>query len=156
MNKKRIQTFFALNLLSNFTMWALFTRALTASPSTTKVSITNTASNFLVTAILGMIVFAEHVRGLWWLGAAMIGAGCILVGMRDGDGEKKVDSGVAGGGDGDGDDEGGIRVVREHAGDGSAEESVQLLGGDESMSESEDEGNDTRRKSRRKNGGDGE
>ncbi|KAL1999830.1 hypothetical protein VTN02DRAFT_3904 [Thermoascus thermophilus] len=151
-------TFFALNLLSNFTMWALFTRALTASPSTTKVSITNTASNFLVTAILGMIVFAEHVRGLWWLGAAMMGAGCILVGMRDGDGEKKGDSGVAGGGDGDGDgdDEGGIRVVREHAGDGSVEESVQLLGGDESVSESEDEGNGTRGEIRRKNGGDRE
>ncbi|KAL2006312.1 hypothetical protein VTN00DRAFT_9966 [Thermoascus crustaceus] len=130
-------TFFALNLLSNITMWALFTRALTASPSTTKVSITNTASNFLVTAILGMIVFGEHVRGLWWLGAAMMGAGCILVGMRDGDREKKGDSSDAGGGDGD--DEGGIRVAREHAGDGSAEESVQLLGADESVSESEDE-----------------
>lgn len=64
-------------------MWALFTRALTAAPSTTKVSITNTSANFLVTAILGMIVFSERVGGLWWLGAAMMGAGCILVGMRD-------------------------------------------------------------------------
>jgi hypothetical protein len=64
-------------------MWALFTRALTAAPSTTKVSITNTSANFLVTAILGMIVFGERVRGLWWLGAAMMGAGCILVGMRE-------------------------------------------------------------------------
>jgi hypothetical protein len=64
-------------------MWALFTRALTAAPSTTKVSITNTSANFLVTAILGMIVFGERVRGLWWLGAGMMGAGCILVGMRE-------------------------------------------------------------------------
>lgn len=64
-------------------MWALFTRALTAAPSTTKVSITNTSANFLVTAILGMIVFSERVGGLWWLGAVMMGAGCILVGMRD-------------------------------------------------------------------------
>lgn len=64
-------------------MWALFTRALTAAPSTTKVSITNTSANFLVTAILGMIVFGEPVHGLWWLGAAMMGAGCILVGMRE-------------------------------------------------------------------------
>ncbi|CAG7935254.1 unnamed protein product [Penicillium nalgiovense] len=73
-----------LNVLCNVIMWALFTRALTAGPSTVKVSITNTASNFLATALLGMIVFQEAVGGLWWLGAAMMGAGCILVGMREG------------------------------------------------------------------------
>ncbi|KAJ5563299.1 Pyridoxamine 5'-phosphate oxidase [Penicillium sp. DV-2018c] len=74
----------ALNILCNVIMWALFTRALTAGPSTTKVSITNTASNFLATALLGMIVFSEAVGGLWWVGAGMMGAGCILVGMREG------------------------------------------------------------------------
>ncbi|KXG53994.1 FMN-binding split barrel-related protein [Penicillium griseofulvum] len=73
-----------LNVLCNIIMWALFTRALTAGPSTVKVSITNTASNFLATALFGMIVFQEAVGGLWWLGAAMMGAGCILVGMREG------------------------------------------------------------------------
>ncbi|KAL2865702.1 uncharacterized protein BJX67DRAFT_172904 [Aspergillus lucknowensis] len=72
-----------LNVLCNVIMWALFTRALTAAPSTTKVSITNTSANFLVTALLGMIVFREQVGGLWWLGAGMMGAGCILVGMRE-------------------------------------------------------------------------
>lgn len=64
-------------------MWTLFTRALTAAPSTTKASITNTVANFLVTAVLGMIVFDEKVGGLWWIGAGMMGAGCILVGMRE-------------------------------------------------------------------------
>ncbi|KAJ5855614.1 uncharacterized protein N7529_009558 [Penicillium soppii] len=73
-----------LNVLCNIIMWALFTRALTAGPSTTKVSITNTASNFLATAVLGMVVFQEAVGGLWWVGAGMMGAGCILVGMREG------------------------------------------------------------------------
>ncbi|KAF7586310.1 hypothetical protein BBP40_009075, partial [Aspergillus hancockii] len=48
-----------LNVLCNVIMWALFTRALTAAPSTVKVSITNTAANFLVTALLGMLVFRE-------------------------------------------------------------------------------------------------
>ncbi|OJJ81724.1 uncharacterized protein ASPGLDRAFT_649448 [Aspergillus glaucus CBS 516.65] len=76
-------SFLALNMLSNIIMWALFTRALTASPSTTKVSITNTSANFLVTAMLGMLVFKESVGGLWWVGAGMMGGGCILVGMRD-------------------------------------------------------------------------
>ncbi|KAJ5160237.1 FMN-binding split barrel-related protein [Penicillium canariense] len=73
-----------LNVLCNIIMWALFTRALTAGPSTVKVSITNTSSNFLMTALLGMVIFQESVGGLWWLGAAMMGAGCILVGMREG------------------------------------------------------------------------
>ncbi|KAJ5653786.1 Pyridoxamine 5'-phosphate oxidase [Penicillium lividum] len=73
-----------LNVLCNIIMWALFTRALTAGPSTVKVSITNTSANFLATALFGMIVFRESVGGLWWLGAAMMGAGCILVGMREG------------------------------------------------------------------------
>ncbi|KAI9928400.1 hypothetical protein ASPWEDRAFT_170600 [Aspergillus wentii DTO 134E9] len=72
-----------LNVLCNVIMWALFTRALTASPSTTKVSITNTSANFFVTAMLGMIVFREKLGGLWWIGAAMMAAGCILVGMRE-------------------------------------------------------------------------
>ena len=78
------QACLGLNVICNIIMWALFTRALTAGPSTTKVSITNTASNFLVTALLGMAVFRESVGGLWWLGAGMMGAGCILVGMREG------------------------------------------------------------------------
>ncbi|KAF9894745.1 hypothetical protein FE257_006635 [Aspergillus nanangensis] len=72
-----------LNVLCNVIMWALFTRALTAGPSTVKVSITNTSANFLVTALLGMIIFQEKVGGLWWVGAGMMGGGCILVGMRD-------------------------------------------------------------------------
>ncbi|KAL4957801.1 hypothetical protein BDW69DRAFT_155781 [Aspergillus filifer] len=72
-----------LNVLCNIIMWALFTRALTAAPSTTKVSITNTSANFLITALLGMAVFSERVAGLWWLGAAMLAAGGILVGMRE-------------------------------------------------------------------------
>ncbi|KAL4980260.1 hypothetical protein BDW66DRAFT_126009 [Aspergillus desertorum] len=72
-----------MNVLCNIIMWALFTRALTAAPSTTKVSITNTSANFLITALLGMIVFREKVGALWWVGAGMMGGGCILVGMRE-------------------------------------------------------------------------
>ncbi|KAM5476105.1 hypothetical protein MauCBS54593_000788 [Microsporum audouinii] len=75
--------FFGLNLLSNFIMWTLFTRALTASPSTTKVTITNTTANFLVTGVLGMLVFRENVNAQWLLGAALMAAGCIIVGMRE-------------------------------------------------------------------------
>ncbi|KDB25494.1 hypothetical protein H109_02666 [Trichophyton interdigitale MR816] len=75
--------FFGLNLLSNFIMWTLFTRALTASPSTTKVTITNTTANFLVTGVLGMLVFRENVNAQWLIGATLMAAGCIIVGMRE-------------------------------------------------------------------------
>ncbi|DAA72907.1 TPA_exp: Uncharacterized protein A8136_4832 [Trichophyton benhamiae CBS 112371] len=75
--------FFGLNLFSNFIMWTLFTRALTASPSTTKVTITNTTANFLVTGVLGMLVFREKVNAQWLIGATLMAAGCIIVGMRE-------------------------------------------------------------------------
>ena len=82
---------FGLNILSNIIMWELFTRALTAGSSTTKVSITNTAANFLVTAMLGMGVFGERVGGRWWVGAAMMGGGisyCLC--DREGVGREEV------------------------------------------------------------------
>jgi hypothetical protein len=103
-------------------MWALFTRALTAGPSTTKVSITNTSANFLVTAFLGMLVFGEPVRGLWWLGAAMMAAGCILVGMRD-EKEKEKTEGAGeqsgNGSEGDAFDLAGNEVVADEVDDAS-------------------------------------
>lgn len=124
-----IQTFFALNLLSNFIMWALFTRALTASPSTTKVAITNTTANFLVTAVLGMVVFRELVGGLWWLGAVLMASGCILVGMRE---EGKVDEAGAGSGTGNGNGN--------STGAGVNEEGIRLTSDLESSDDEEVEG----------------
>ncbi|PGH05585.1 hypothetical protein AJ79_06752 [Helicocarpus griseus UAMH5409] len=79
--------FFTLNILSNGVMWALFTRALTASASSTKVAITNTTANFLLTALLGMMVFGERVDWLWWIGAVGMAGGCVVVGMREGEAE---------------------------------------------------------------------
>lgn len=78
------QVCLGLNFASNITMWALFTRALTASPSTTKTSVTNTSANFVVTALLGWAVFRESLPGTWWIGAGLMAAGCVLVGMREG------------------------------------------------------------------------
>ncbi len=81
-------------------MWALFTSALTRASSTTRVSIVNTSSNFLLTALLGLIIFAEKLPGLWWLGAALLVAGNVVIGARK---EEEVEGkGAKGGGDGDG------------------------------------------------------
>jgi len=77
------QLFFALNLVFNAIMWGLFTRALTLASSTVRVSIINTSANFMVTAVLGALIFSEKLPGVWWLGAAMLVAGSVIIGMRD-------------------------------------------------------------------------
>ena len=80
--------FFALNLVCNGIMWALFTRALAAASSATRVSVLNTSTNFLVTAVLGWMWFSEKIGGLWWIGAAcLVGGAAIVSRSRDGDGE---------------------------------------------------------------------
>ncbi|EPE25966.1 Multidrug resistance efflux transporter EmrE [Glarea lozoyensis ATCC 20868] len=76
-------TFFTLNLLFNFIMWALFTKALARGTSTTQVSILNTSTNFLITAILGYVIFAESLPPLWFLGAGFLVAGNVIIGRRE-------------------------------------------------------------------------
>ena len=64
-------------------MWTLFTQALARGNSTTQVSIMNTSSNFVITAMLGFVIFSEALPPLWWLGAAMLVAGNVIIGRKD-------------------------------------------------------------------------
>ena len=75
--------FFGMNLLFNLAMWTLFTAALTRADSTTRVSIVNVSSNFMVTALLGWAVFGEELKGLWWVGAACLAVGNVIIGRRE-------------------------------------------------------------------------
>ncbi|KAF9739551.1 hypothetical protein PMIN06_006990 [Paraphaeosphaeria minitans] len=86
--------FFGLNILFNAVMWGLFTHALTLASSTVRVSVINTSANFMITAILGLAIFSESLPGLWWLGAAMLVAGSVIIGGRE-EGVKEAD-GVVG------------------------------------------------------------
>ncbi len=88
-------------MLFNAIMWTLFTRALTLSSSTVRVSVINTSANFVVTALLGGGVFGEELPGmisvmlivrvddadwdvgLWWLGAGLLVTGSVIIGRRD-------------------------------------------------------------------------
>lgn len=54
-----------MNLAFNGVMWGLFTRALTLSSSTVRVSVINTSANFVITALLGTVVFGENLPGLF-------------------------------------------------------------------------------------------
>ena len=43
----------------------------------------NTSSNFVLTALLGLAIFSEVLPPLWWLGAAMLVAGNVIIGSKD-------------------------------------------------------------------------
>ncbi|KAI0185800.1 hypothetical protein EV127DRAFT_440705 [Xylaria flabelliformis] len=75
--------FFGLNLFFNGVMWTLFTQALAKGNSTTQVSIMNTSTNFMITAILGFAIFAEALPPLWWVGATLLVAGNVIIGRKD-------------------------------------------------------------------------
>ncbi|RYO79432.1 hypothetical protein DL766_006864 [Monosporascus sp. MC13-8B] len=88
--------FFGLNLALNGVMWTLFTQALARGHSATQVSIMNTSTNFMITALLGLLIFAESLPSLWWLGAAMLVAGNVIIGRKDEgtkDDDKSADDG---------------------------------------------------------------
>ena len=108
-------------------MWTLFTKALARGTSTTQVSILNTSSNFMITALLGLIIFSESLPPLWFLGAALLVAGNVIIGRRD-EGEAKTDS--AGLGDGHavagGNGEGRYSEDRDESGVLLGRESVEL------------------------------
>ncbi|KAL2160427.1 hypothetical protein VTH06DRAFT_1600 [Thermothelomyces fergusii] len=88
---------FGLNLAFNGVMWTLFTAALARGNSTTQVSIMNTSTNFVVTAILGFVVFSEALPPLWWAGAALLVAGNVIIGRKDeGTPDAREEEGVAG------------------------------------------------------------
>ncbi|KAI9842094.1 MAG: hypothetical protein M1837_007455 [Sclerophora amabilis] len=74
-------------LVFPYQMWALFTKSLSRAPSTTRVSIINTSANFMLTALLGWIIFSESLPPLWWLGAALLVGGNVIIGKR-GEGEE--------------------------------------------------------------------
>ena len=92
-----LQSFFLLNLGFNALMWALFTRALTLHTSTTKVSILNTSSNFLFTAVLGLLIFSERLPPLWFAGAFLLVIGNVVIGRREQGEAKPAETGTGGG-----------------------------------------------------------
>ncbi|KAI9741530.1 MAG: hypothetical protein M1818_004336 [Claussenomyces sp. TS43310] len=75
--------FLILNFIFNGVMWALFTKALARGTSTTQVSVINTSSNFMITALLGFFIFTESLPAQWWVGAALLVAGNVIIGRRE-------------------------------------------------------------------------
>lgn len=98
-------------------MWFLFTAALTRASSTTRVSIVNTSTNFILTALLGLAMFGEKLPPLWWVGAAGLVVGNVVIGRREEGGEKRMGKG--------GDAEGKGEPVEEEYRDGKGVEGAE-------------------------------
>jgi hypothetical protein len=37
----------------------------------------------MLTAVLGALIFSESLPGIWWIGAAMLVTGSVIIGRRD-------------------------------------------------------------------------
>lgn len=44
----------------------------------------NTSTNFMITAVLGFVIFSEALPPLWWVGATLLVAGNVIIGRKDG------------------------------------------------------------------------
>jgi len=74
-------------------MWALYTRALATAPSAVQANVVNTSSNFISAALLGALLFGEQLPGRWWIGAGLLIAGTVVIGMRTDDEVKEKGNG---------------------------------------------------------------
>ncbi|XP_069667143.1 transmembrane protein 42 [Haliaeetus albicilla] len=63
----------------NAMMWTVFAKALRLSSSSAAASVTTTASNFISSAIVGKLLFAETWTPLWWVGLAVTLCGLVLL-----------------------------------------------------------------------------
>lgn len=73
--------FVGLMLISNAMVWRYFVKGLHSSNASTLVpTVISTASNFIVSALLGCLIFNENTNTTWWIGAVMIMSGlfCII------------------------------------------------------------------------------
>lgn len=70
---------FGLMFLFNGLMWTLFVKSLRNSSSSAQAMITNSASNFIFSALFGMVVFGEILSLRWWMGASFIILGLFLI-----------------------------------------------------------------------------
>ena len=51
----------------------------------------NTSANFIITALLGSLIFGEHLPPLWWVGAVLLISGSVIIGRRDKGADKAKD-----------------------------------------------------------------
>ncbi|XP_076112536.1 uncharacterized protein LOC143080537 isoform X1 [Mytilus galloprovincialis] len=71
--------FFLMIFVCNGVMWTFFTKSLQYCSSSVEATVTNTASNFLFTAFVGLLLFDETLTLRWWFGSLLILLGLMLI-----------------------------------------------------------------------------
>uniref|UniRef100_A0A671QGI1 Transmembrane protein 42-like n=1 Tax=Sinocyclocheilus anshuiensis TaxID=1608454 RepID=A0A671QGI1_9TELE len=63
----------------NAVMWTFLAKALRSSCSSTRTTVTTTASNFISSAFLGQLIFGETHVALWWVGISLTLSGLLVL-----------------------------------------------------------------------------
>ncbi|KAM4631372.1 transmembrane protein 42 isoform 1-T2 [Polymixia lowei] len=63
----------------NAVMWTFLAKALRYSSSSTRATVTTTASNFISSAFLGQLIFGETQITLWWVGISLTFSGLLVL-----------------------------------------------------------------------------
>uniref|UniRef100_A0A3Q2QH30 Transmembrane protein 42 n=1 Tax=Fundulus heteroclitus TaxID=8078 RepID=A0A3Q2QH30_FUNHE len=63
----------------NAVMWTFLAKALRYSSSSTRTTVTTTASNFVSSAFLGQLIFGEPQITLWWVGISLTFSGLLVL-----------------------------------------------------------------------------
>ena len=66
-------------VLCNVAMWITFSRAMSESPNTIEVTSVNSAVNFLLSTLIGVILFNEVLSLSWCCGILLIGVGLYVI-----------------------------------------------------------------------------
>lgn len=83
--------FGALMVASNILMWITFTKALSSSPSSITVQVLNASANTITTGLSGLLVLGEAVSPKWWIGAAFMLCGTLILSRKEGQTKEKAD-----------------------------------------------------------------
>lgn len=70
---------FALMVLANGMVWTFYVKALHVSQSSLSATVISAATNYLLSAIYGLVIFREVTSLFWWTGAGLILLGLILI-----------------------------------------------------------------------------
>lgn len=73
-------------LISNAMVWRYFVKGLHATDASALVpTVISTASNFIVSGLLGCLIFQETTNLLWWIGVLMVLSGLYCIVSEDED-----------------------------------------------------------------------
>ncbi|KAF4524954.1 hypothetical protein B566_EDAN013904 [Ephemera danica] len=68
-----------LMVVSNASVCTFYVKALQTSKSSLPATIISTATNYVTSALLGLLVFGEVTGLLWWCGSGLVVAGLALI-----------------------------------------------------------------------------